>query len=53
MRGINLSPKTPPSQIALCKVPCQRKQPELVMKGGRAEGGWGFNGVKVLEAKSF
>lgn len=37
MRGINLSPKTPPSQIALHKVPCQRKHQEKVMKGARVE----------------
>lgn len=35
MRGINLSPKTPLSQIALYKVPCQRKHQEKVMKGER------------------
>lgn len=35
MRGINLSPKTPLSQIALYKVPCQRKHQEKVMKGAR------------------
>lgn len=32
MRGINLSPKTPPSQIALYKVPCQHRRPQEVMK---------------------
>lgn len=58
MRGINLSPKTPLSQIALYKVPCQRKHQEKVMKGERVgkkkeKKTFNFNHVKVLEAKSF
>lgn len=58
MRGINLSPKTPLSQIALYKVPCQRKHQEKVMKGERVrekkkKKKFNFNHVKVLEAKSF
>lgn len=53
MRGINLSPKTPPSQIAVYKVPCQHERPQEVMKSAQVERNKKVECVKVLEAKSF